>query len=355
MADPARFSSQSMRVVEIESPEVRSHRKVGTSETSNEPKLQGNVTYTRSDAYPWTSRPSEDDGALGKDVPPVPIAHLSQPPGGGQGHPPVITTRLHHRGTLHRSRSGLLRSLEIPSRGHKVTSSYRLPRLLSESGVDEEKWEDFYKELRRHGSLDLWEWLGCSLRGFGDALVFFPGFPIVLPVATYRKSKFKSFEKFRGAIVSGKVEETLKKWNEEYFEQLALHVAVTLPGSGVAGDADVSSTKMFKYREKYGSRATLAAGTSNSWIPDPKEKKYRFKEGKYRWKAAQKGRIVVLPLELVPLKNRATPTSVGRSDYDLPPSPSEADVGEINFDLERFKKVQLERALIRTGFVHLFS
>lgn len=68
-----------------------------------------------------------------------------------------------------------------------------------------------------------------------------------------------------------------------------------MPGCGKMEDMDVSSTKLFKYQEKKGvSSLTPGMATSRS---DKKEQKYQIKEGRYRVKAARKGRIIVVRLE----------------------------------------------------------
>lgn len=58
---------------------------------------------------------------------------------------------------------------------------------------------------------------------------------------------------------------------------------------------DVSSTKLFKYQQKVGS-ASITAGTASTHT-FPKEFRYQRREGHQRVKAAQKARIIVMPLE----------------------------------------------------------
>jgi len=185
-----------------------------------------------------------------------------------------------------------------------------MPKLLIGSGVSPAAWKQFTREIRKHASLSTSQWVTCVASGcvygvFWSVVTGLSGLPM-LGFVTYKKRRDKAIENFQVANHSGAIQPCLRRWNAEYFEPKGLHVKVELPGRGMTGDADVSSTKLYRYREKYGEgHEVLEPGTSNAWARDPREKKYRTKEGYYRMKAARKGRIVVFPLEVVPYEGRA--------------------------------------------------
>lgn len=94
-------------------------------------------------------------------------------------------------------------------------------------------------------------------------------------------------------------------WNEDYFHPLGLHVRIEPPGIGRMDGMDVASSKLFKYQQKMG-RSSRRPGTASPQA-DGKECRYQVKEGRHRMKAAQKGRIILMPFKVM----NALPTQMG--------------------------------------------
>ena len=109
--------------------------------------------------------------------------------------------------------------------------------------------------------------------------------------------KHREHKNFELAYRVGNLKVFEDRWNHDYFHPLGLHVRIEPPGVGRMDGMDVASSKLFRYQQKMGT-SSPAPGVA-SIQADKKEYKYQFKEGRYRMKAAQKGRIVVLPLDMV--------------------------------------------------------
>ena len=76
---------------------------------------------------------------------------------------------------------------------------------------------------------------------------------------------------------------------------MGLHISVALPGLENTGGMDVSSTKLFRYHQKSGKRATQAGRAS--FHLEKKEMRYQRKEGRKRVEACYNRRIIVLPFD----------------------------------------------------------
>lgn len=84
-----------------------------------------------------------------------------------------------------------------------------------------------------------------------------------------------------------------RRWNNDYFHPLRLHVRIEPPGIGMMDGMDVASSKLYKYQRKMGTYSPAPGVASEQG--DKKEYKYQRKEGRHRMKATGKGRIIILP------------------------------------------------------------
>ncbi len=198
----------------------------------------------------------------------------------------------------------LKRGLQIPTRISYITSGFRLPPTLCDAGVDRARWKAFTRDVKGYGSMSKSQWasvLGCSCAvGLFVDCFFAPllGQLVVAPIFAHKKRKNKERENFRVAFASGGLQLVAEKWNRILFEPLGLQVRIEPPNYFGARDMstmDVSSTKLFKHQEKNGLYSSSTGGLSES--ADKKEVKYAGNEGKYRTKAARKGRILIFPIQ----------------------------------------------------------
>ena len=216
----------------------------------------------------------------------------------------------------------LRRGLQIPTRISYITSGFRLPPTLCDAGVDRAQWKAFTREVKGCGSMSKSQWvcvLGCSL-GVGlliDCLLAPLGHLVIVPVCVHKKRRNKERQNFRVAFASGGLQLVAEKWNRILFEPLGLQVLIEPPnyfGDRDMATMDVSSTKLFKYQEKKGIYSSSTGEISES--ADKKEARYAGKEGKYRTKAARKGRILILPIQPEILQAEVDePASISSSDY----------------------------------------
>ena len=204
------------------------------------------------------------------------------------------------------SKTVLERGLQIPTRISYITSGFRLPRALCDAGVEQARWAAFTREVTAYGSMSKSQWatlLGCSCAVGLLVDCFLPpcGLLVFVPVFTHKKRRDKESENFRTALASGGLQLVTEKWNRILFEPLGLQVLIEPPncfGASNMATMDVASTKLFRYQEKRGLYSSTTGGLSES--ADEKEVKYARKEGKYRTKAARKGRILIRPIRPEP-------------------------------------------------------
>ena len=114
---------------------------------------------------------------------------------------------------------------------------------------------------------------------------------------TWKMTKHKEHENFNRAYHNGLFNPVENRWNKDYFHPLGLHIRIEPPGIGRLDGMDVSSSKLFRYQRKMGTFSPTPGVASQ--YGDEKEVRYQMREGRYHMKAARKGRIVVLPLQMV--------------------------------------------------------
>ena len=208
----------------------------------------------------------------------------------------------------------LERGVQIPTRISYITSGFRLPRALYDAGVDRAQWAAFTREVTAYGRMSKSQWatvIGCSC-AFGllvDCVLPLSGQLVIAPILGHKNRSNKERENFCLALASGGLQLVTEKWNRVLFEPLGLQVLIEPPnyfGASNMATMDVSSTKLYRYQEKKGLYSSTTGGLSES--ADKKEIKYAGKEGKYRTKAARKGRILIRHIQTKP-----TPAEVDES------------------------------------------
>ena len=215
----------------------------------------------------------------------------------------------------------LERGLQIPTRVSYITSGFRLPRTLCDAGVDRARWAAFTREVTAYGKMSKSQWailVGCSCAVglLFDCLIPLSGELVFAPVFAHKKRRDKERENFRIALASGGLQLVTEKWNRILFEPLGLQVLIEPPncfGASNMATMDVASTKLFRYQEKKGLYSSTTGGLSQS--ADKKEVKYARKEGKYRTKAARKGRILICPIQPEPTQTEVESAAVSPNDY----------------------------------------
>lgn len=195
---------------------------------------------------------------------------------------------------------GLKRGLQVPSRWGVITWGFKLPPLLASAGVTKVQWKLFTHELKSHARMSGKQIATFVAVNVAYGVLFnFVTTPFIAAIPStflgYQWQKKTEHENFEAAQSTGILDMFMQRWNQNYFESLGLHVTVALPDMGRMEDMDVSSTKLFKYQQKVGS-ASIMAGTASTHT-FPKEFRYQRREGHQRVKAAQKARIIVMPLE----------------------------------------------------------
>ncbi|KAK4694081.1 hypothetical protein P7C71_g3439, partial [Lecanoromycetidae sp. Uapishka_2] len=102
-----------------------------------------------------------------------------------------------------------------------------------------------------------------ALQRYGVFLLIAPVVPFLFGVpglvgagiTGHNMRKHREQENLAFAQQSGALDAFAKRWNKEYFEPLGLHVRIeapNMPTYNTLEEMDVTSTKLFKYREKHG-------------------------------------------------------------------------------------------------------
>ena len=210
----------------------------------------------------------------------------------------------------------LQRGLQIPSRLGTITSGFKLPPLLQEHAVSVKQWNLFTKELRGHAIMtgnQFVTYVGASL-GFGLVWNVISPFFGMIPctIMSHKLAKKMEQSNFNRAHYTGALETFTKRWNENYFEHLGLRVSVEIPGNGSTDGMDVASTKLFRYQQKIGVTSPMAGSASRA--ATAKEARYQVKEGHQRVKAANRARIIILPVGRTPSEINTAPQETGQID-----------------------------------------
>lgn len=269
---------------------------------STRPKLwPTSFSHYKSDIYKSNSGPPGDTETEVQLFRPIPAVSLKARP----------------------SQTVLVRGLQIPTRISYITSGFRLPRALCDAGVDRARWAIFTREVTAYGSLSKSQWAtllgcGCAVGLLIDCFLPPCGLLVFVPIFAHKKRRDKERENFGTALVSGGLQLVTEKWNRILFEPLGLQVLIEPPscfGASNMATMDVASTQLFRYQEKKGLYSPTIGGLSE--FADEKEVRYARKEGKYRTKAARKGRIIIRPIQTEPIQAEVVVSTAVSSDHWL--------------------------------------
>ena len=272
---------------------------------SMDPTLwSSSFTYNESDLY-YNTRAPEIAETEGQPI--RPILRVSNDP--------------------HRQEAVLKRGLQIPTRFSFITSGFRLPPTLCDAGVDRARWKAFTREVQGCGSLSKSQWASVVGITYGVGLfanLFIApwGQLVVAPVFAYKRQRDKERENFSVAFASGGLQLVAENWNRILFEPLGLRVYIEPPkycGDRKMDTMDVSSTKLFRHQEKKGVYSSSTGALSKS--ADKKEVRYASKEGKYRTKAARKGRILIFSIQPESLQAVIDEPATSVAEGDKPVAP----------------------------------
>ena len=194
----------------------------------------------------------------------------------------------------------LTRGLQVPSRITYITSGFKYPSILHMAGITLDEWKAFTSQVKSHASLSIKQWTVTVGSGLGLSLIGIPalGFVALVPVGLlgHKMRKKQEHRNFRRADEDGFLSQCVEQWNVSLFNAKGLAVRVDIPGNvnGMA-NMDVSSTKLFKYRQK-SDLGLSRFGLTDEGAQGKKVRRYQKKEGRARRKAALKGRIVIIPM-----------------------------------------------------------
>lgn len=194
----------------------------------------------------------------------------------------------------------LTRGLQVPSRITYITSGFKYPSILYRAGISLDEWKAFTSQVKSHASLSIKQWTVTVGSGLGLGLIGLPalGFVALVPVGLlgHKMRKKQEHRNFKRADEYGFLSQCVEQWNVSLFNAKGLAVRVDIPGN-VNGMAkmDVSSTKLFKYRQK-SDLGLSRFGLTDEGAQGKKIRRYQRKEGRARRKAALKGRIVIIPM-----------------------------------------------------------
>jgi hypothetical protein len=193
------------------------------------------------------------------------------------------------------SESTLQRGLQIPTKSRLITSGFTFPEILSQCGISEEQWSTFTQELTKEAEMTPVQWTTTVGKGIGTFVVggIFFGFLGVVPAAIAgRKVRQSNEEKnFSMARQKNVLQEILNRWNEAVFKPKGLLIRVDLPNEAIDMETMDLLTRKSGWEKKSNS------GGSNSASKQAKSEKWvTTEDARSRSRAAQKGRIVILPL-----------------------------------------------------------
>ena len=196
--------------------------------------------------------------------------------------------------------SVLMRGLQVPARSPYVTSGFKYPHVLARAGVTKQSWTTFTNEVKHHAHLSAHQWIttiGWTLGalGLGGMMVGIFGF-IPSAIVGHKMRKKQENHNFMAAVESGALIQCVQHWNKVYFKPRGLLIRVDLPGQAEdMATMDVSTSDDFQSRIV--GHATPSLPLTEDHYISSKYSDEQVKEGRTRMKAAQRGRIVIIPLD----------------------------------------------------------
>ena len=191
------------------------------------------------------------------------------------------------------SESTLRRGLQIPTRSRTITSGFPYVEALADANVGEQEWAAFTSEITRVARMRSDQWTTAIGKGLGTLVVggLIVGVMGIIPAAIVTRLVRKRTESqnVQDARREGaELQLLIEHWNETYFRPRGILLRIDLPGeSEDIDEMDVSTSKSYQ-------RARVAEKTGQ-----PQSGIGALDETRARGKAVRRGRIVILPLEIL--------------------------------------------------------
>jgi hypothetical protein len=242
----------------------------------------------------YSKEPTEDGSEYGR---PTATQTTKAPPPIDEPHPSdrLVLPTTHDPG--YASEAVLRRGLQVPTKSRLLTSGFAYPSILAQCDINAEQWSNFTQEITKEAEMTSAQWTTTVGKGFGTAVVgglifgWLGVVPAIIVGHTVRKhNEEKNLSKARSSNV---LPEIINRWNEAVFRPKGLMIRVDLPGE----TADLDTMDISMGRKGWGNgcgnqSSSTQSSRKQAWI----EKKAAKREIGARWKAAKKGRIVILPL-----------------------------------------------------------
>jgi hypothetical protein len=219
----------------------------------------------------------------------------------------------------------LQRGLQVPTRSRLITSGFTFPEILSQCDITEEQWSNFTQELTKEAEMRPVQWTTTIGKGFGTFVVggIFFGLLEVIPAAIAGHKVRQSNEEKNFSIARERniLQEILNRWNEAVFKPKGLLIRVDLPNEAI----DMASMDLLTRKSGWEKKSN--SGYCNSASNQARADRWvTTKDVRTRSRAANKGRIVILPLsdtvqERSPLRPVAAAQPVTATSPVHPSSP----------------------------------
>lgn len=223
----------------------------------------------------------------------------------------------------------LTRGLQVPSRLSYVTSGFKFPLCLAWYGITKDQWSVFTHDVKRHASLSSSQWaktIGCGLGTFLVGGIIISWFAII-PAAFVGHHMRKDREELNmfQAKQNGALKRCLNRWNESLFGPKGLVVRMDVPGNARdLRSMDLATSNFFGHRQVGADPSVVPGAADDPMDQDWREYEDESKAHRVRRKAAQRGRIVIMPL------NKRRPRKNGTLTARLPLS-DRKEVGETGY------------------------
>lgn len=199
--------------------------------------------------------------------------------------------------------SRLVRGLQVPSCTGYVTSGFRLPQTLEETGITKAEWFAFTDDITRHATLSSQQWAKAIWSGIGVfsvGTIFISWFAIIpASFVGHQMRKHREQQNMGRAVHRGSVDLCLDRWNESTFMPRGLFAAVALPGSPDYDmmEMDLSVSKFLRGKLRKGKISAAPVDTKDAG--SGRESREYKKASRKRRRAMKKCRLVIMPLSHV--------------------------------------------------------
>lgn len=220
--------------------------------------------------------------------------------------------------------SVLTRGLQVPSKSEYFTSGFAYPPLLANYNITRQDWTRFTQEITSEAKLSPRQWSTAIGKGLGVLAIgglmigVFSTVPAYLTARRVRRNHEHRNLVYKSSQLSRKIE----RWNETFFAPRGILIRVDLPAEAVEDIEimDVSTSRSFQERERQQQQQLVERRSMDSQSSGGSVRTRPLRETltalddrTAREEASLKGRIVVIPLQGLPLRQSGTSSStIGR-------------------------------------------